>query len=56
MNAITMHPKVRRPDPRRELERELLAKATGNGPRELRRCAWLLYVSMRRDREQGVRQ
>lgn len=53
---VTIHPRVRRPDPRRVTERELLAKAIGSGPRELRRSAWLLYVSLRREREQGVRQ
>lgn len=56
MNAITMHPKVRRPDPRREQERALLGRAVSAGPRELRRCWWLLYVQARKEREQEVRQ
>lgn len=54
MNVV-IHPRTRRPDPRREAERELLAKVIGNGPRELRRCWWLLYVQARKEREQGVR-
>lgn len=55
MSAVVIHPRSRRPDPRREQERELLAKVTGNGPRELRRSAWLLYVAMRRERAKEVR-
>ncbi|MGE3771478.1 MAG: hypothetical protein AB7I32_01025 [Gammaproteobacteria bacterium] len=53
--SVSIHPRIRRPDPRREIERELLVRAIGSGPRELRRCFWTLYVQTRREREQEVR-
>ena len=53
---VAAHPTIRRPDPRRAAERDLLVRALTAGPRELRRCWWLLYVQARKQREQEARQ